>query len=358
MDKVREVFLLCLIGCLGLLSYYFINIRSSMRSYPYERGIYETELYFEASDFDPKGVLYVGRGVEFGDGAIYVSYDKGRTFNKLWSFPREFSPRNVRLVYVDSRGNLFVGGGNGTIFRSTDGGKSFELVLNLGLKRRDAEFWNMAETSNGTLFVTLHYILDRAAIYRSDDGGKTWYNVAPNEWGKGDTHDVAVGINDWIYVSKGWDYRGIWRSKDYGRTWHYIIRDRRWRLALETYGNIVFITTEDKINAIGMFIDDGSDGPFEPIILYEIGGKLSHRPFLWIRRVGDELFAGSACTGGAPGRKTSIIVYSPNLGKTWYIIDKKENSEQRRTYYFSTNHPERGGCIFSTKAPHNIRIST
>ncbi|GAG98703.1 unnamed protein product, partial [marine sediment metagenome] len=219
----------------------------------------------------------------------------------------------------------------------------------------------MAEDSSGNLYVGLHYSQTPPLILKSIDDGASWSSTSPAPpWGTGDINCVAVNpANDWIYVANdgGAGKAGIWRSKDGGSTWTYIVSVvanaiPRWRLAIYPYDEqIIFLGSEKAANRIGYITDDGTAGPFVPTTVKTLGDYA----VMWGRYFNEELWFGTAHVGGAPAGN-SQVVRSIDGGTTWEEVDAKLNPAQRRSFYFTTAHPERQNKIFPTKTTYNRRI--
>lgn len=333
----------------------------------YDKGhgakVEDTTLYFEASDYDLDGNLFAGIGTEFGAGKIYKSENDGETWIEVFAFPSaptDYRPKNCRTVFVAANGYIYVSGGRGTIYRSIDGGDNFTKVHDEAIASNLAEFWNMAEDSSGNLYVGLHYSQTPPLILKSIDDGASWSSTSPAPpWGTGDINCVAVNpANDWIYVANdgGVGYAGIWRSKDGGASWTWIVSILNggaispWRLAI-CHDQKIFLGTERAPNRIGYITDDGTAGPFVPTTVKTLGDY----PVMWGRYFNEELWFGTAHTGGAPAG-SSQVVRSIDGGTTWEEVDAKPNPTQRRSFYFTTAHPERQNKIFPTKTTYNRRI--
>ena len=75
-----------------------------------------------------------GRHVGYGDG-VYRSLDGGATWKNMGLKDSQhigmilIDPRDSNVVYVASQGPLWSGGGDRGLFKSTDGGENWELIL-------------------------------------------------------------------------------------------------------------------------------------------------------------------------------------------------------------------------------------
>ena len=221
------------------------------------------------SESDPN-VLYAGMGescvrldVSYGDG-VYKSTDGGKTWTHLGLADTRhiarirIHPRNPDIVYVAALGHLFGPNAERGVFRSTDGGKTWEHVLfksvdaggaDLSLDpnnprhlyaalwqvRRD--FWNL--TSGG---------LD-SGLYRSTDGGDTWTEIA-NHPGlpKGLKGRMGVAVSPakagrvWATVEA--EDCGLYRSDNGGATWE-LVSDNRDLQGRPWYYQHVFADPQD-----------------------------------------------------------------------------------------------------------------
>ena len=146
------------------------------------------------SESDPN-VVYVGTGsacprgnVSIGDG-IYKSTDAGKTWKhiglkKAGQVARiRIHPTNPDLVYAAVLGNIFGPNPERGVFRSQDGGTSWEKVLYID-ERTGASDLAMSATNPRILFAGMWQVErkpwtlidggEKGGVYRSTDAGDTW----------------------------------------------------------------------------------------------------------------------------------------------------------------------------------------
>jgi photosystem II stability/assembly factor-like uncharacterized protein len=220
-----------------------------------------TDGYFTASSVgaievapaDPN-VIYAGTGestiridVSIGDG-MYKSTDSGRTWKHIGlKDTRQISkvrthPDNADLVYVAALGHAFGQNDERGVYRSKDGGDTWENVLHVSNKSGAvdisidknnpriiyATFWeayrNFWQISSGG---------EDSGIWRSMDGGDTWENITENKGlPKGTLGKMGIVTSPvqagrvWAIVEHQPD-GGLYRSDDYGDTWTVCTKDNR-----------------------------------------------------------------------------------------------------------------------------------
>ena len=137
------------------------------------------------------GENVAGRHAGFGDG-IYMSENGGGSFKNMGLKETEHiskivvHPRNSNIIYVASQGPMWSSGGQRGLYKSSDGGKSWELILSKG------EYTGVTDVivnpDNPNLIFAATYQKHRtvwalmaggpeSGIHRSTDGGKTWSEV-------------------------------------------------------------------------------------------------------------------------------------------------------------------------------------
>lgn len=196
---------------------------------------------------DPKNpsVVWVGTGernsqrsVAYGDG-VYKSEDGGKSWKNVGLKNSEHigrivvNPDNSDIVYVAAQGPVWSAGGDRGLFKTSDGGKTWEQVLKISehtgvsdvvLDPRDPDVVIATSYQRRRSFATFINGGPESAIHRSTDGGKTWTKVntgLPSE----ELGRIGLAITPvepyFVYanVEAAGRKGGIYRSSDNGVTW-------------------------------------------------------------------------------------------------------------------------------------------
>ncbi len=179
-----------------------------------------------------------GRHVGWGDG-VYRSKDGGKTWQPMGLARSEhigkilLDPRDSDVVLVAAEGPLWSSGGDRGVYKTRDGGKNWELVLeideNTGVT--DLEF----DPSNPDVVYAATYQRRRhtwsllaggpqSGIYKSTDNGASW---RPLKTGlpKGDMGKIGLAVTpanpSLVYATIEADdqEKGLYRSTDRGESW-------------------------------------------------------------------------------------------------------------------------------------------
>jgi photosystem II stability/assembly factor-like uncharacterized protein len=211
---------------------------------------------------DPN-VIYVGTGeacirgnAAQGDG-VYKSLDGGKSWKNVGLKDTRaigkviVHPKNADIALVAALGHPFGPNEERGVFRTADGGKTWQKVL---YKNADTGAVDLAFDPNNPniVFATLWqvrrqpWILNSggpgSGLYRSGDGGLTWKEVESDDlpkkpWGK---VGVSVASNgDRIYALIEAQDGGLYRSDDSGGKWQLVSGDRRLRQRAWYYMHII-----------------------------------------------------------------------------------------------------------------------
>jgi len=209
-------------------------------------------VYVGTGSASPRGNISTGRGV-------YKSMDAGKTWAlvglEIWGQigKLQIHPQDSDLVYAAVLGNIFGSNPERGVFRTTDGGKSWERIhyvddktgcMDLVMDPNNprilyAGFWQ-AERKPWTIIDGG----DKGGVWKTTDAGTTWTRL---EGGLPDGVVGRVGIavspvnSDRIWViQESVDEKkdGIYMSKDAGKTWKRVNRDHNYRQRAWYYSRI------------------------------------------------------------------------------------------------------------------------
>jgi len=127
-----------------------------------------------------------GSGAFFVGDGVYKSTDNGASWTKLPNPSGEGSPESLNLfdlihgIVVDPTNSDVYVAGFGSIRRSTDGGTTFNIVLDGMATNTSQSFTDIVVTSTGIFYATLESDTPiNPGIWRSIDG-TTWANITPS----------------------------------------------------------------------------------------------------------------------------------------------------------------------------------
>ena len=205
------------------------------------------------AESDPN-VVYAGMGegcirgnVSHGDG-VYRSRDAGKTWTHVGLRDTRqigrvrIHPRDPDLVYVAALGHAFGPNSERGVFRSRDGGGTWQKVLfvddhtgaiDLALDPANprvlyAAFWQVVRTP-----WSLESGGPGSALYKSTDGGETWKKLSggglpKGPWGRiGVTASAAQPGRLWAVIEA--EEGGVFRSDDGGANWRRTNSERKLR---------------------------------------------------------------------------------------------------------------------------------
>jgi photosystem II stability/assembly factor-like uncharacterized protein len=178
------------------------------------------------------------RSVSYGDG-VYKSVDGGITWKNMGLKNSEHTgmiaidSKNTDIVYVAAYGPLWKEGGDRGIYKTTDGGKTWNRILFISENTGFNEIHIDPRNSN-ILYAASHqrrrqvysYISGgpESNIYKSTDGGATW-DTLKSGLPEGDKGRIGLAVSpanpDFIYaiIEAGSKKGGVYRSINRGATW-------------------------------------------------------------------------------------------------------------------------------------------
>jgi photosystem II stability/assembly factor-like uncharacterized protein len=196
---------------------------------------------------DPKNplVVWIGTGennsqrsVAYGDG-VYKSVDGGKSFVNVGLKGSEHigkilvDPRNSEVVWVAAQGPLWNDGGDRGLYKSVDGGTTWELSLKISDKTGVTDV--VMDPRNPDVMIAAAYQRRRhvwtlinggpeSALYKTTDAGKTWKKIESG-MPSGDVGRIGLAVSpvnpDTVYaiVEAAEKGSGFYRSLDGGWSW-------------------------------------------------------------------------------------------------------------------------------------------
>ncbi len=198
-------------------------------------------------------IIYVGTGeacirgnISYGNG-VYKSVDGGKSWKDLGLKDTQHigavivDPKNPNIVFVAALGHAYGSNEERGLFRSSDGGATWQKVLYKDNKTGAIDVVFDPNNSK-TLFASLWEVYRTpwslnsggpgSGLYKSTDGGTSWTRL--------EGHGLPAGIMGRIGVTVGADSNrvyalieskqgGIYRSDDGGENWTLVNEDGRFR---------------------------------------------------------------------------------------------------------------------------------
>ena len=207
---------------------------------------------------DPN-VLYVGSGeglqrpdLAIGDG-IYKSTDAGKSWTHLGLRDAQqitailVDPKDANRIFVAAEGHPYGPNAERGVFRSTDGGQSFQKVLYKDENTGAADL-AFGPTNPQTIYAVLwaarvapweirsgeSFVAAGSGLFKSTDGGETWRQLTKGLPSSGDGGLGRIGIAvapsqpNRVYATvEAKKDAGVYRSDDAGESWQLVNGDHR-----------------------------------------------------------------------------------------------------------------------------------
>ncbi|HLJ51177.1 MAG TPA: hypothetical protein VKU01_34450 [Bryobacteraceae bacterium] len=219
------------------------------------------------AESDPN-VVYVGMGeaclrsnISQGDG-VYKSTDAGKTWTHVGLDDTRtigkvrVDPKDPNTVYVAAVGHPYGPNEERGLFRSRDGGKSWQKVLYVNDKTGAVDI-SMDPHDSRVLYVAMWQVLRTpwavystgpgSGLYKTTDGGDHWTQLT-NGLPKGDKGKIGVAVSqvnsNRVYATVEAEDGGVFMSDDAGKNWRLMNDDFSVRGRQYYYGHIFADTQE------------------------------------------------------------------------------------------------------------------
>lgn len=223
------------------------------------------------AESDPQ-VVWVGTGESFarnnvvpGDG-VYRTVDGGRTWDHLGLEATKHiakvrvHPRDADIAYVAATGDVFGPNPERGVYRTRDGGRTWDLVLHVSDHAGAADL--VIDAGNPrVLYASIWQMVrhpwniisggEDSGLWRSTDGGDSWERISDRPgFATGLLGRIGVAASParpgrvWALVEAIGEEGGVYRSDDAGDTWEHVSRERSVQGRPWYYSHIIAHPTE------------------------------------------------------------------------------------------------------------------
>jgi photosystem II stability/assembly factor-like uncharacterized protein len=271
-----------------------------------------------------------GRHVGYGDG-VYRSRDDGASWERVGLEESEHiakivvDPRDSDVVYVAAQGPLWSAGGERGLYKTIDGGTTWQQILGGGeytgvtdlvMDPRDPEVLFAATHQRSRTVAALINGGPESGIHKSSDGGATWRELEkglPEE----DMGRIGMAISpqrpNVLYATIELAHRkgGFWRSEDGGESWEKT-SDRMAGGTGPHYYQEIFASPHvfDRIYQMDVRLHTSSDGGRTWTVIQGEHRHVDNHALAFDVNDPDYLLVG--CDGG--------LYESWDLGETWKFV--------------------------------------
>jgi photosystem II stability/assembly factor-like uncharacterized protein len=326
---------------------------------------------------NPK-VIYVGTGQvtsrydnTAGEG-MFKSVDGGASWHSIGLEATRHigaiwvDPRNADVLMVAAQGHAFGPNPERGVFRSEDGGKSWQKTLfvsvdsgavDLAVDPQDsnlvfAAVWQMRFRPWQSYFTP--DVGSESGIYKSTDGGKTWNRLAGKGWPQGKLGRIGLaaahtGNGTRVFATvDAEDGRGLYRSDDAGANWQLVNDDGE--LVSSYFSRLVPVPGEpDSLYVMGRSIHLCTDGGSKcEITKGSPGGDDYHD--LWINPKHSERMITGADQGtvvSVDGGRSWSSWYNQPTGQLYHLA-----TDNRFPYWIYAGQQDNGTVAIASRSDY------
>ncbi len=217
------------------------------------------------------------RSVAYGDG-VYKSVDGGKSFKNMGLKTSEHigkiivHPSNENIIWVAAYGPVWSKGGERGVYKSIDGGETWECTLEISEHTGIAEI-AIDPRNPDVLYASAHQRRRRewtyigggpeSGLHKSIDGGQTWKAINKG-LPEGKMGRIGIAVSpvdpDYIYaiIEARDDKGGFFRSTNRGENWS---KMSKYKTSGNYYQEIICdLTNKDKVFSMNTWLHHTEDG--------------------------------------------------------------------------------------------------